>query len=430
MPTASVTLTPNLASRLNRVRGLIGVSQETLATDAHVAQGTVSTLLSGKKPVRANYARTVVLAVQQAVEKHIESASPSEDEATELRRPVSEALAFVEGRNQERARLALPGGAIQPDAGNRVVRKAIEDLILRGLDSHQAAMRIDGSPQSGKSTLLRFAERGALRQGMNVTYFDDAALDAVVRDKRVEHFFGRLTQELAVSWGEATPTESPDANGLKQFVLRSRKRSARDKAIVIVDVPSDLPGLAQEELLETCRVLKNQSDLSWLIALQPPYERKTDWFKRSRGYFYPFVKLKAFSQSEVREFLESYPKAAEDTELLSWLKRLFGGQPFLTHVAIEMIDHGETRQSVERLALQRLDSFGVHLRRMEEALGPDLVSALRRPEADDRTDEEDREFLSELAIATFDVDSKGVIRRTWASKLYESCFGATGSLRI
>jgi hypothetical protein len=291
-------------------------------------------------------------------------------------------------------------------------------------------MRIDGAPQSGKSTLLRLAERAALNLGMNVTYFDDAALDAAVRDKRAEHFFFRLAQELAVSWGEETPTDVSSATDLKNFVMSTRRRSTRDKAIVIVDVPSDLPGVAQEELLETCRVLKSHASdlsLSWLLALQPPYERKTNWYRSSRGYFYPFLKLKPFSESEANDFLQRYPKAAETTEVLRWLLDLFGGQPFLTHVAIEMIDHGETMESVEYLALQRLDSFGVHLRRMEEALGVDLASALRKPETDDGTDENDRAFLSDLAIATY-VESSGVTRRSWTSRLYESCFGPTRSV--
>ncbi|MGZ5440643.1 MAG: hypothetical protein ACXW5U_06835 [Thermoanaerobaculia bacterium] len=434
MPAPSISLPPNLAKRLSRVRTLAGASQVQLAKEAEVAQGTVSNLLQGNasRPIGANYARAIVVAIQAAVESHVAGAKLTDELANELRRPVAEALAFVEDSTEERPRIALPGGAMHPDARNRVVRREYDDLLVRGLDSHPAMMCIVGSPQSGKSTLLRFAELAATNRGMNVTYFDDAALDTSIKDAGGEHFFLRLVRELAVSWGEEAPPEVSTGNDLKDFVMRTRKRSAPASAIAIVDVPSDLPSVAQEDLVEACRVLKSHAsdlNLSWLLALQPPCERKNNWFRSSGGYFYPILRLKGFSESEVREFLQHYPKAAENIELLSWLMHLFGGQPFLTHVALERIDQGEARESVENLALQRSDSFGLHVARMEEAIGADLVSALRQSSTDDPTDDDDRKFLSDMDIVTFEVDSNGATRRNWVSRLYENCFGLRRSVQ-
>jgi hypothetical protein len=191
---------------------------------------------------------------------------------------------------------------------------------------------------------------------------------------------------------------------------------------VIVDVPAGL-GVAQQELLSTCRVLKNQVSLSWLLALQPPHERKADWLRVSRGYFYPLVKLPAFTEPEIDDFLRSYPKAAEDPELLDWLLQLFGGQPFLTHVAIEMIEHGKTRESVEHLALHRSDSFGFHLMRMEEAMGTTLAAALRHLDLDSPSSGDDRAFLSEIGVVKPEGGSAESTGSAWGSRFYESSFG-------
>jgi hypothetical protein len=258
---------------------------------------------------------------------------------------------------------------------------------------------------------------------MNVTYFDDAALDTSVKEKRAEQFFTRLVRDLAVSWGEEIPTDVVNADHLKEFVMRARRRSARGPAIAIVDVPSDLPGTDLEHLVKILRVLRSSAsdfNLSWLLALQPPYERVHNWLESSGGYYFPRLELKGFSVPEVQDFLKHYPKAAEYDDLSKWLLDLFGGQPFLTHVALERIDHGEQRDSVGAIALQRLDSFGVHIRRMQEALGTDLAAALRYPNID-ALSEADLKLLSDMNI--FKIDDTGKPRPKWASLLYKRSFG-------
>lgn len=410
-----------VAHDLGQLRDRIALPQVALADRAGVAQGTVSNFLRGR-PIRIEHGQKILAVLGATVKEHATAGRLHESDAAALRALLDGARDQIEGRAAAPVRRGKPGGAMPLDATNLVRReRELTELIERGLRSHPVTMAIEGPPQSGKSTLLRQVEQTARQSGFLVTLFDRSSMSADRQaGQAAAGFFADLAHELAGTWSVAAPATVVSRFDLQAFIRTTRQRRLDLPAVILLDDVSALDEDTRNDVAEMCRDLHNRRDqtkLSWVLVREFTSQRASEWMHKSRGYFSPCVSVSWFARDEVAQLLSSYSDPGLDpSKTAAWLEQ-FGGQPFLTHVALDLLSAGSAFEAVDGKASARGGQFGAHIEAVKQALGPTLKKLESSGLSELAKDEQ--EFLTELHVVC-----RGPAGVAWACPYYERVFSS------
>ena len=393
-----------------QVRARLSMSQTDLARRAEVAQGTVSNYFRGQ-PIRADHAQRILQALAEEITLRSTNGGLSKEEASSLRDQIDRALEVASGRSTPAARRSLPGGAIPPDAANLVWReKEIKKYIDNGLRTGAVTMRVEGPPHCGKSTLLLQVAQEARRMGYLVTTFDRSCMPVDKNGEGTEKSFSVLAGKIAQTWGIGLPYEIEDSSSLQTFIRDEREKRADRPALIVVDDVSTLSESVREGLVDVCRNLHNERtalNLSWLLAIEPSSPEVRDLLKKSSAYFGPTEpRMKWFNDKEVQQLLAAYPELLAaypefDFGPAALLLKKFKGQPFLTHVAIDLLIGEISPKEIDKESASRGGKFGKHLAVLLKAVDEKLLTKLSSVDFSlNDLAPEDRSFLIDLCVVT------------------------------
>ncbi len=371
----TVQLPEPLLSSLKDLLDGLSVSQRELADLAKISHGTVSNALQGRT-VRVDRLRPLVEALSDVLRQKRKNDALTDDVDSAGQTVLAQARTLLGGA-VEFAGMARPGGPLHPNADNRLPRGRFEADLLDALPvkpgrtNLPVIMGIYGPPDSGKSTMLLRVVAEASAQGMAVARLDCTKLT-------VDEFYPLLARSVAREVGEASAASrlswEADRTMREQTFLEILVDLRRGRAIppllIAVDHLSKMRDVDfVDDFIRLCGRFKSESvmtNASLLVAWTALSVEALMSIRESTEMFSPHIHLEWFDGDERDSLLASYEIASD--RIAHDVLDLFGGQPFLTHLAVNMRAEGLPWATVAEVAREGEGQFGQHLKQLQKAI--------------------------------------------------------------
>lgn len=353
-------LPESLRQKLRDALASLRVSQERLTKDRSggkeiqrsLSQGFVSNLMSGKPISKVDKVGLVVNGIREVVKQRVSEGGLAPAEANRIHRLADDLEAHFGLR--VRSRRPLPGETITRDTLAYIDREVTyiawrmssSTSFERILSSVPLAMCIYGPIQSGLTSYMRNLTHEMENVGIEVLLVDAKMAGRFVQDPEVlaEVILRELGHTMADLWDFAPISKDDNPVKGSQFatwlVGEARRKPHRGKRLIAIDGLPNVPKEAGLKLLDILRTVAqrgaNYNVPSSLLCL--PYETPdSNELIYSSKKFAIGVEVDWFTEGEVQQFCNTLlPETLEE----AWrdLYAYFGGQPYLTHVCVQLLE--------------------------------------------------------------------------------------------
>lgn len=344
--TRSIQLPADILNQLEEIRIALELSQKELANQAHISHGSVSNFFAGRR-MRADYVGLILEQLSAALSRRRASNPGFAEELRDLPSALEKARALVQSHPKPKRYMARPGGAVPPNAENRI-RRPEDEQLLRGLDDAPASMVVRGPPQSGKTTLLLALQEAAERRGFATVLYDCGLIGSKPNndiDKLRQNIYTDFIQEhVAPAIGEKRPPNFMEPGTLISWLQKVRYHKPDPPLLLMMDDLSALKDPVAEEWYQICRTLHNlrfRTQITWVLTLTVPNPGKDPdkniWFQ-SEHAFHPRVEVAGFNTTIIEELLKSYnlkEGPGLKKTLLDILGKTLKGNPFWCHTLVD-----------------------------------------------------------------------------------------------
>lgn len=366
-------LEPELKNELRLSIEMLGISQDELAgqvpQEAIVSQGFISNLLSDAKRVK-DPKRTKALAdtVRDITDSQLAAGKLSEQDSIVINN-TWDRLRISFGLEIE-GFFAQPGGVI-PQTAKDYIRRSEHGLVFSLLSNPPFSILLDVPVQSGKSALLSVLETGANKAGIPTVVVDCG--QSIFRGKSTEKLYEQLTEQAIDQWKVGMPTRT--IAGSTDFVKwikdaskgsngQSKQQSNR---LLIIDGIDRLPYQSALDLSDALRGLKRDQALLKVNLCATLSLRNRAMLEFKEGALdggMEAIEIKWFNVQEAVTMAAAMSLGISQEEVRQ-IWNWFGGQPYLTHLALSELRKGNAT-SVDEIKQNSLigqpASYVAHLR--------------------------------------------------------------------
>lgn len=369
-----------------RLLELLELTQKEFAGRARLTEAWVSHMVAGnRQSAELSTIRKVADTFQKVAEGRARSRDIDEVE-------LEEALNAIESFRTPSETGAVgpffsdPGGPVPLEAKNyvdplpRVFESArpLRDQIGHFLQTKLFSASIFGPPQCGvTSLLLRFMDQ-AERAGMTTALFDCKKIVDYIEPRGTDQALGMFTNYLGTSlaqfWGKAAPQITSSSDFLDWIQDEFVDGTVR---LLVIDNLSSLRDLAMPFLNFVVRPMKSLRGASKVLVnfafgIHPEDLKCFSEFRLS-PILGTQIDLTWFSEEQTRKLAQVFNESRHADELY----HRFGGQPFLTHVAIAYMRQARDKGSsatpitvprIHKLAKKPEGTFAQHFNVIKDLL--------------------------------------------------------------
>lgn len=362
----------------------LGIRQGGLAEATHISQSWVSNLLTGTTPMRdRRAARALVEEVRRTVEERNLRGLLSDDERDGN-------YAFLDGILDQsgfnfRKSIAQPMGYIPVNAANYIPRPDEERALRYRLDRdarhYSFNFLVSGPPDSGKSSIIGYF--------LNMAQHDKAQVAQVYHEELIEEeervdprreekaLLNLMARTMAEAWDLPQPSTGEISHHvqLKHYLMESMaKADPRERRLLVVDNLEDLRSTplqhkflaVVDNMFETIATMC-PAKFAVVLGITSDSQAWQDHLDyESNG---SRIKVGWFNQQQVRD-LTSVVGGERLVRYSGQLYEQYGGQPFLTHLAVIQLadDEGLEPEQVYQQTLESPRPINWHIRSIRKLL--------------------------------------------------------------
>ncbi|MCU0289005.1 MAG: AAA-like domain-containing protein [Acidobacteria bacterium] len=310
----------------------------------------------------------------------------SEDEAfTNIVQGIKKNLDII--RHKIAARIHPPGGPLNVEAQNYIKRSADSqlDLLLEPAISSTMYL-ISSGILCGKTSLLRRFKANAQKKNFPTIHIDFQGLsnsENLTPGKVFEYVSHIIGEEKISRKIKKTPENKGEKGNIhwskeKLFEYLKRHLEMGEKTFLIIDSIDVLLNRSQDR--ETLDEL-----ISWLLMLrtyqgEPPFDQLTiiaamTILSYSPVYSLPLltnatsIPLWYFGPTEIESLLKIYGIETDIEHISTQIVELFGGQPYLSHLAVYDLYQGSNLSGIKEKAFEPTNGYKdywFHIKRVFE----------------------------------------------------------------